>query len=73
MDGRRGSDSPRLTQFVHTSEPELDMRRDLGAPTGTLTRLARMLRGLISARRITVAPMRSIGRELEESWPMGEN
>jgi hypothetical protein len=72
MDGRRRSEAPRLTGFVHVTEPELDMPRELRARTGAFTRVARMIRKLISDRHIVVPPMRSIARELEESWPAGE-
>lgn len=73
MDGlRRLPQTPRLTGFVPISEPELDMRRDGLAPSGAFVRLLDRARKLISNRGSTVSPMRSIGRELEESWPTGE-
>lgn len=74
MDGRRRSpQAPRTTGFVHISEPELDMRRDSARQSGAMERLFDALRRLIFDRASMVSPMRSIGRELEESWPAGES
>jgi hypothetical protein len=72
MDGRRRLQPPRSTAFAQVSEPELDMPRKLRVRNRAFARLAEMIRGLISDRHIVVAPMRSIARELEESWPTGE-
>ncbi len=66
--------APRLTGFVHIAEPELDMRRECRPQPGAFARLLEALRKLISDRGTAVSPpMRSIGRELEESWPTGES
>jgi len=75
MDGRRGlPQTPRLTGFAHISEPELDMRRETTSQTGgVFARLLDAIRKLISDGGTIVSPMRSIGRELEESWPTGES
>jgi hypothetical protein len=74
MDGRRRLlQTPRLAGSGHISEPELDMRREVPSPTGALTRVLEGLRKLISDGGRIVSPMRSIGRELEESWPTGES
>ncbi len=73
MEGRsRLPQTPRLSGFVHISEHELDMRREGRTQPGALARLFDMVRRLISNGGGTVSPMRSIGRELEESWPTGE-
>jgi hypothetical protein len=73
MEGRRRlPQTPRLSGFVHISEPELDMRREGGAQPGAFARLLELVRRLISDGGTIVSPMRSIGRELEESWPTGE-
>ncbi len=74
MDGRRRSpQTPRTAGFVHISEPELDMRRDSARPSGAMERLLDAVRRLIFDRARMVSPMRSIARELEESWPAGES
>jgi hypothetical protein len=73
MDGRmRSLRASHLTGLSHINEPELDMHRHRGIETGTLGRVYGMIRKLISDRRSIVPPMRSIGRELEESWPTGD-
>ncbi len=73
MEGRRRSpQAPRLSGSVHISEPELDMCREGPVETSTLARMRNMIRGLISGSRSIVSPMRSIGRELEESWPAAD-
>jgi len=73
MDGLRTSPrAGRLTELSHISEPELDMRRHAGVQIGALGRMYGMVRKLISDGRGIVSPMRSIAREMEESWPTGE-
>jgi hypothetical protein len=73
MDGRRFPQTPHLTGLSHINEPELDMLRQRGAEEiGVMGRLQRIIRKLVSDSRQTVAPMRSIAREMEESWPSGE-
>ncbi len=73
MDGRRTlPHAGRLTELSHISEPELDMRRHAHVERGALGRVYGMIRKLISDSRGIVSPMRSIARELEESWPTGE-
>jgi hypothetical protein len=72
MDGRRTSPhTGRLTELSHISEPELDMRRHAQVESGAWGRIYSMIRKLINNRGI-VSPMRSIAREMEESWPTGE-
>ncbi len=74
MDGRRRSPlTPRTAGLVHVSEPELDMRRDSARPSGAMERLFDLVRRMIFDRARMVSPMRSIGRELEESWPASES
>ncbi len=69
MDGRRTSPhTGRLTVLSHISEPELDMRRRAQVESGALGLIYGMIRKLINNRGI-VSPMRSIAREMEESWP----
>ncbi|HEV3115129.1 MAG TPA: hypothetical protein VGY99_32000 [Candidatus Binataceae bacterium] len=69
---RRSPQAPRLTGSVQISEPELDMCRQRPVETSTLARVRNMLHTLILGSRSIVLPMRSIGREIEESWPTGE-
>ena len=59
----------RITGGPRISEPELDMCRHYHATTGSFSRVYLLIRRLIAHHRDIVAPMRSIGRELEESWP----
>jgi hypothetical protein len=66
------SQTPRVTRIVTVGDPELDMRRGSAVPAGRFERLREMLGKLTTKGRRTVSPMRSIGRELEESWPGGE-
>ncbi|MGO9057466.1 MAG: hypothetical protein ACLQU2_08785 [Candidatus Binataceae bacterium] len=68
----RLAQAPHLTGLSHISEPELDMCRYERVESGVLARIYDKLRKLIVERRGIVSPMRSIGRELEESWPTGE-
>lgn len=73
MDGWRTSPhAGHLTESSHISEPELDMRRHARVQIGAWGRMYGMIRKLISNSRGIVSPMRSIARELEESWPTGE-
>jgi KaiC/GvpD/RAD55 family RecA-like ATPase len=70
MDGRRRlPQTSHLTGGSHINEPELDMRRYVQVEPTRLTRVYGVIRKLISDGRGVVSPMRSIGRELEESWP----
>jgi hypothetical protein len=64
--------APRTTTFVKVSDPELDMCRSPDAPAGTLDHVRALIRKLIVNGRNMVSPMRSIAREMEESWPAGE-
>jgi hypothetical protein len=74
MDGRRKSPQKScVTEYVHVSEPELDMRRETRVESGALARLRAIVIRLVSGSRRMVSPMRSIGRELEESWPAQEH
>ena len=73
MDGRRRlPHAGRLTESSDISEPELDMRRHARVQSGALGRLYGVIRTLIADSRGIVSPMRSIAREMEESWPTGE-
>jgi hypothetical protein len=63
---------PRVTATANVIDPELDMRRSSEFTAGTLERLREIFCKLIRKGRKPVSPMRSIGRELEESWPAGE-
>jgi hypothetical protein len=73
MDERgRLTQRPRADGMVGISEPELDMRRDRTVQTSAFTRLRKMFGAMISGSGSRVSPMRSIARELEESWPTGE-
>ncbi len=74
MEGRRKL--PHTTQAALSAnviDPELDMCRSRDVPLGAVARLLQALRQLIADGRNMVSPMRSIGRELEESWPAGES
>lgn len=74
MEGRRRSpQAARLDGSVQISEHELDMCRETAADTSTLACVRNLIRVLISGSRSIVSPMRSIARELEESWPTGES
>lgn len=73
MEGRkRLPQGPHLIGQSHVNEPELDMRRHTAVERGVLARALDMIRKLIADGRGMVSPMRSIARELEESWPTGE-
>jgi hypothetical protein len=73
MEGReRLPQEPHLTGLSHINEPELDMRRHGRVERGMLGRAFDMIRKLVADGRGMVSPMRSIARELEESWPTGE-
>ncbi len=73
MQGRmRLAQAPHLSGLSHISEPELDMRRLERVESGVFARVYDRIRKLIADGRGVVSPMRSIGRELEESWPTGE-
>jgi hypothetical protein len=69
---RRLPQAPHAAGLNHINEPELDMCRQEAVEPGRLTRWYEKIRMLISDRRQVVSPMRSIGRELEESWPTGD-
>jgi hypothetical protein len=75
MEGRR-----RLPQIPETprpeaniSEPELDMCRQRPSETSTFGRVRDIIRTLMSGGHAITSPMRSVARELEESWPTGES
>ncbi len=73
MEGRkRLPQEPRLTGLSHINEPELDMCRHGRVERGTLARVFDTIRKLVADSRGVVSPMRSIAREMEESWPTGE-
>jgi hypothetical protein len=73
MDGRRSRlEAPQPAQLSNVHEPELDMRRCAQAPAGVFARVYGSIRKLIVDGRGAGSPMRSIARELEESWPSGE-
>ena len=72
MAGQRMLPQTPVIQSVNVIDPELDMRRSTEAPAGTFARLRESLRKLVSEGRRMRSPMRSIARELEESWPAGE-
>ena len=73
MDGRRRTpDAARLTPSSNISEPELDMHRHAPVLLGPLARIYGMIRRLIADGHNPGSPMRSVARELEESWPAGE-
>ena len=73
MEGRnKRPQEPRLTGLSHINEPELDMCRRPGVERGMLARALNLIRKLLADGRGIVSPMRSIARELEESWPTGD-
>jgi hypothetical protein len=73
MDGRRTlPHTGHLAELSQISEPELDMRRQAHVRPGALGRVYGIIRKLIADRRGSGSPMRSIAREMEESWPTGE-
>jgi len=73
MEGRKPvPQAPHLTGRSHINEPELDMRRQTLVERGICARAFDMIRKLAADSRAMVSPMRSIARELEESWPTGE-
>jgi hypothetical protein len=73
MAGQRRLPHTPVIQSISVVDPELDMRRSTEtAPAGTLARLRENLRKLVGDGRRMRSPMRSIARELEESWPVGE-
>ncbi len=65
--------APQTTGPARISDPELDMCRSCEVPAGALDRLHDLIRKLIVNGRNLVSPMRSVARELEESWPAEEN
>lgn len=73
MDGRSTRPrTPQVTLSANIIDPEMDMCRSREVPLGALARLHQALRQLWLDGRNMVSPMRSIGRELEESWPARE-
>lgn len=68
---------PRANLHAHQiNEHDLDMQRDPGRPLGSslanlFGRVAGALAALTPGSRPMGPPMRSVGRELEESWPRG--
>ncbi len=72
MAGQRTFPQTPVIHSVNVIDPELDMRRSTQPPAGTIARLREGLRKLLSEGRMR-SPMRSIARELEESWPGGES
>lgn len=71
---------PRANLHAHQiNEHDLDMRRDAGSPAGQfgsslanlVGRVAGALAALAPGSRPIGRPMRSVERELEESWPHG--
>jgi hypothetical protein len=73
MEGRKKLPQvPHLTGLSHINEPELDMRRYGRVERGRLRQAFDLIRKLAADSRGMVSPMRSIAREMEESWPTGE-
>ena len=73
MEGRnKRPQEPRLTGLSLIDEPELDMCRHPRVERGLLARGLDLIRKLVADGRGIVSPMRSIARELEESWPTGD-
>ncbi len=66
---RRLPQTPRAAGFDSINDPEIDMRREAGVAPGTFLRLRKAIRKLVLDGRTMVLPMRSIAREMEESWP----
>jgi hypothetical protein len=54
-------------------DPEMDMKREGLRPAVISSRLSRVIRWLMPDSRQTVAPMRSLARELEEAFPSRDN
>ncbi len=80
MDLKPRSLRPRANVHAHQiNEHDLDMHREPGRPAGQLGsslanlfgRVAGALAALAPGSRAMGPPMRSVERELEESWPRG--
>jgi hypothetical protein len=61
------------TQSSRVVEPELDMNRQGSRMPAGLYRMWQTLWMRTPGRLTTAAPMRSVGRELEERWPSREH
>ena len=54
-------------------EPELDMNRKRRQPPPFISRISAIVRWLLPESRQVGPPMRSVARELEESFPSRDN
>jgi len=54
-------------------EPELDMNRERRQPPVLISRISAIVRWLLPESRKVGPPMRSVARELEESFPSRDN
>ncbi|MGC1677010.1 MAG: hypothetical protein WA740_05710 [Candidatus Binataceae bacterium] len=54
-------------------EPELDMNRERRQPPTLISRISAIVRWLVPESHQVGPPMRSIARELEESFPSRDN
>lgn len=54
-------------------EPELDMNRERHRPPILASRISAIVRWLLPESRQVGRPMRSVARELEESFPSRDN
>lgn len=64
--GRQGHRERRVV------EPELDMHRPRPGSSRAVRLVELFWRLIVSSSSLTEAPKRSVGRELEEDWPVSE-
>lgn len=63
---------PIIERRSRVVEPELDMARPQTEPNSSTGRLRGIVRWLTTGNHRARRPMRSVARELEETWPSGE-
>lgn len=76
MEERRFSFAPGATGATARGrivEPELDMNRERHQPPQLISRISAIVRWLLPESRQVGPPMRSVARELEESFPSRDN
>lgn len=62
-----------ITRSPRVYDHELDMAREAGEGGSLAGRIWNLFRKTFSPGSLTVAPMRSVAREAEESWPIRDS